>query len=86
MKHSIKQEIAFIFIAVMAGTIVLCWTINNSFLESFYIQNKKNAIMNAYLRINEVISSGNVSSEQFDLELRKTCDMYNISILVIESG
>ena len=85
MKHSIKQEIAFIFIAVMAGTIVLCWTINNSFLESFYIQNKKNAIMNAYLRINEVISSGNVSSEQFDLELRKTCDMYNISILVIDA-
>lgn len=40
-RHSIKQEIALVFIAVMAGTIVLCWIINNIFLENFYIQNKK---------------------------------------------
>lgn len=85
MKYSIKRQIAFIFIAVMAGTIILCWIINNSFLESFYIQNKKAAISDAYLRINEVASNGDISSEEFDLELRKICDMYNISILVIDA-
>ena len=39
MKYSIKQQIATIFIAVMAGTIILCWFINNTFLENFYINN-----------------------------------------------
>lgn len=85
MKHSIKQQIAIIFIAVMAGTVALCWVINNIFLEKFYIQNKTNAINDAYIRINEVVSNGDISSEEFDLELRKTCDMYNISILVIDA-
>lgn len=85
MKHSIKQEVALIFIAVMAGTIILCWIINSSFLENFYIQNKKDAICDAYLRINEAASNGDISSEEFDLELRKTCDAYNISILVIDA-
>lgn len=85
MKHSIKREIAIIFIAVMVGTIILCWIINNSFLESFYIQNKKNAITDAYLRINEVANNGDFLSEEFDLELRKICDMYNISILIIDA-
>lgn len=85
MKYSIKRQIAFIFIAVMAGTIILCWIINNSFLENFYIQNKESAINDAYLRINKVAASGDISSEDFGLELRKICDMYNISILIVDA-
>jgi signal transduction histidine kinase len=85
-KHSIKQEIALIFITVMAGTIILCWVINNSFLEKFYIQNKKNAIKDAYYRMNEVLANGDITSEEYDLELRKTCDMYNIGLLVIDAA
>ena len=34
MKHSIKQQIAIIFMAVMAGTVALCWIVNNIFLEN----------------------------------------------------
>lgn len=85
MRHSIKQEIALVFIAVMTGTIILCWIINNSFLENYYIENKKTAINEAYLRIDEVVANGSIASDAFDLELRKTCDMYNISILVIDA-
>ncbi len=85
-KHSIKQEIALIFITVMAGTIILCWVINNSFLEKFYIQNKKNAIKDAYYRMNEVLANGDITSEEYDIELRKTCDMYNIGLLVIDAA
>lgn len=86
IKHSIKQEVALIFIAVMAGTIILCWIINNSFLENFYIQNKKNAIKDAYFRINEVVTNGDILSDEFAIELRKTCDMYNIGLLVIDAA
>ena len=86
INHSIKQEIALVFIAVMAGTIVLCWIINNIFLENFYIQNKKNAIKDAYYRINEVMTNGDILSDAFGLELRKTCDMYNIGLLVIDAA
>lgn len=86
MKHSIKREIALIFMAVMVGTVILCLIINNSFLENFYIQNKRHAIKDAYSRINEVTSNGDITSEEFDLELRKTCDMYNIGLLVVDVG
>jgi signal transduction histidine kinase len=86
MKRSIKQEIAVMFIAVMAGIIAMCWIINNIFLEDFYIQNRKNAITNAYNRINEAASNGDISSGDFDVELRKACDMYNINILVIDAS
>jgi signal transduction histidine kinase len=86
MKRSIKQEMAFLFIAVMAGTIVLCWIVNNIFLEEFYIRNREKAITQAYERINEVVSNGDITSDEFDVELRKACEMYNINIIVIDAS
>jgi signal transduction histidine kinase len=86
MKRSIKLEMAFLFIAVMAGTIVLCWIVNNIFLEEFYIRNREKAITQAYERINEVVSNGDITSDEFDVELRKTCEMYNINIIVIDAS
>lgn len=85
MKHSIKQQIAGTFIAVMAGTISLCWFINNTFLESYYVNNKSDAILSAYESINAATSTGDITSEVFDLELRKIYEMYNISMVVIDA-
>ncbi len=78
MRHSIKKQIAIIFMAVMTGTIALCWIINNIFLEKFYIQNKASVLSNAYAGINKAASNGDITSEEFDLALRKLCDMYKI--------
>lgn len=85
MKYSIKQQLAMIFIAVMAGTIILCWFINNTFLENFYINHKTTAIRTAYNSMNEAANTGDIASEDFDVELRKICDMYNISVVVIDA-
>lgn len=86
MKHSIKRQFAIIFIALMAGTIILCWVINTLFLESFYTTRKLEAIKSVYTNLNEAMDSGSLMTDAFDVELRKTCDMYNIELLVIDSG
>ena len=85
MKYSIKRQIATIFIALMAGTIVLCWFINSTFLENFYINYKTTAIHSAYDSINQAANTGDITSDEFDVELRKICDMYNISVVVIDA-
>ena len=85
IKYSIKQQFALIFIAVMVGSFGLCWIINNFFLEKYYIENKKSALENAYSQINSAVMNGDISSEEFDLEFRKICDMYNLSIIIIDS-
>ncbi len=85
MKYSIKQQIAFIFIVVMSGTIILCWVINHFFLEKYYITNKTDAICDAYESINRTTVNGDITSTEYDLELSKICEMYNISILVIDA-
>mgnify|MGYP000917592025 CR=1 FL=1 len=85
VKHSIKKQFAGIFIGLMAGTILLCWFINSTLLESYYIQNKQKALQSAYERINAASTDGNLTSEKFDIELQKICGRYNISMVVMDA-
>lgn len=85
VKHSIKKQFAGIFIGLMAGTMLLCWFINSTFLESYYIQNKQKVLHSAYEKINTASTNGNLNSEEFDIELQKICGKYNISMVVIDA-
>lgn len=86
MKYSIKQQFAMIFIGMMATTILMCWSVNNIFLEKYYIENKENALRNAYHVVNSAFSSGNISTEEFDIQLQKIIEKYNISLIVLDTN
>ncbi len=84
MKHSIKNQYAAIFIALMAGTILLCWFLNNTLLEKYYAMQKQNALLEAYTKINAASNEGYTDSEKFQLEIQRICDTYNISLLILD--
>ena len=48
MKHSIRRQLAGVFIVLMAGTILLCWFINSTFLQRYYVHNKQNVLLEVY--------------------------------------
>ncbi len=83
--HSIRFEISLAFILTMIGTFGLCFIINMAFMESFYVQNKKEAIIEAFRSIDNAISSGDITSEEFDVEIRRICERYNIEMIVLDS-
>lgn len=85
MKKSLNRQFALIFCVLLAGTILLCLTLNSIFLEKYYIKNKQGVIKKAYKDINAAAVNGDISEEDFDLELEKTCRIYNIELLVIDS-
>ena len=84
-RHSIKRQFAGIFIGLMAGTILLCWFINGTLLESYYIRNKQKTLHSAYVSINAAAANGNLASDEFDIELQKICGKYNISMVVVDA-
>lgn len=85
MKYSIKKQFAMIFIGLMSATILLCWFINSTFLGEYYIGNKKKALKNAYTTINRAFSAGNILTEEFDIQLQKIIEKYNISLIVLDT-
>lgn len=85
IKYSIKKQFTYIYIALMAGTILLCWFINITFLEKFYIQNRESVLFLAYEKINTASSLGNIETEEFDIELQKIYGKYNLSMVIIDA-
>ena len=86
MKHSIRQQFALIFIGLMAGTILLCWFINNVFLEEYYIRSKTEVIYDAYHTISQAAKSDTYSSDAFVQELDDVCNIYNITVCVMDAN
>lgn len=84
IRHSISRKFTLIFILLMTGTILLCWFLNISFLERFYIQDKQNALLNAYDMINKAIEEERFDSEEFELELQGLSARYNIDVLILD--
>ncbi len=83
--HSIRFEISIAYILTMIGTFGLCFIINMAFMESFYVQNKKEAIIEAYRSIDNAISSGDITSDEFDVEIMRICERYNIEMIVLDA-
>jgi two component system histidine kinase len=69
----------------MAGTILLCWFINNTFLERYYINNKKHAMLEAYRVINASSNNGTLASDKFDIQFQNICAKNNINIVILDA-
>lgn len=84
MKHSIKKQIATIFILLFAGTIFLCLLVNAIFLVNYYKNNKKNTLELAYKQIKSVDLNG--SEDAIPNNFRKTCSKGNLSYIITDSS
>ncbi|MCM1087930.1 MAG: HAMP domain-containing histidine kinase [Muribaculaceae bacterium] len=85
MKYSIKRQFASAFCFLTIGTIVLCWFINSTFLEDYYLKNKQSVLMKAYNYINTASNEGRISTEEFDIEVQIICGKNNISYILLDA-
>lgn len=85
MKYSLRRHFGIIFISLITGTILMCLLLNTTLLEKYYINNKINALIGAYNSINEASNAGDITTEDYDIELQKICGKYNINVLVADS-
>ncbi len=85
-KHSIKRQFAGIFIGLMAGTILVCWFINNVFLEEYYIRSKTRIIYEAYETISQAANSDTYGTDEFKEELNNVCSVSNLTVCIMDSN
>ena len=85
INNSISKKFAGIFLALMAGTILLCWFLNITFLEKFYIQDKLSTLLDAYEFINTAVEQEVFDTEEFELELQGLSARYNMDVLILDA-
>lgn len=85
MKYSIKKQFTIIFVALMAGTIILNWVLNKTLLESYYINNKTKALLTVYDTINLEAKNNQIGTEDFVEEFQEIANTYNINMIILDN-
>ena len=60
-----RKQFAAITIALLAGTILICWFINITFLESYYQKDKEKVIEGAFHKMNQASIDNQLETDEF---------------------
>ena len=63
-RYSIKIQFTIIFFFLMLGAVGACWIINGTFLERYYIREKKIALTQMYYAVNEAVNNNSIDSDE----------------------
>ena len=83
MKKSIRIQFVMITIALLTGTILLSFLVNNIFLEDYYILQKNRVVQQAYEKINTAANNGTLETTEFQEEMRDYAFRYDTNVIVI---
>ena len=84
-KGSLTRELVIILVGLVAGTIILCWFINTTFLEKYYMLHKQDTLIDGYDVINYASETGELNSSGFDVTFDNLCANGNIAVMIISS-
>lgn len=84
IRTSISTQFAWIFIGLMAGTVLLCLFINTAFLGKYYIRTKTNIIFDAYESIGKAAASDSYGTREFQSRIDEICLENNITVYIMD--
>ncbi len=63
----------------------MCWFMNNTFLEQYYIRSKSEVILDAYHTISQAANGNAFRTDEFKMELQDVCTVYNIALYIMDA-
>lgn len=85
MKHSLTKQITSIVCLLVAGAIVLCWVLNSTLLENYYIMNKKKALLENFEAISQASANDILETKEFKVTFDNMSSNGNIMIMILSS-
>lgn len=82
-RRSLTRQITLIVSCLLALTIVVCWILNSTLLESYYIMKKKAGMIESFQTISGASGDGTLSSSDFDVTFENICERGNIRMVVL---
>lgn len=84
-KGSLTKELVCIIAAMVAGTILLCYFLNATFIEKYYLKNKQATLLEGFEVMDEASKTDMLNSPEFDITFDNLCSNGNITVLIINS-
>ncbi len=84
-RMSIQQQITILFSLCMLFVVLVCWIVNATSLEKFYLWNKEKAMHYAYESFNRAAKNDLLNTDDYDIEWQSICNKYNISAVILDT-
>lgn len=84
-RHSLTRQFSTVMIALVAGTVILCWILNTIFLGRFYMWNKSEILSASYKKVDTAAQAGSLDSEEFAIEFERLCANGNLTMIIINA-
>ena len=85
-KKTLTFKLVVTMTSIVAGTIILCWILINTFLEKVYERYKYEELISAFNYVEKFYSQGEIDDSDFLLEFQKICSNDNLDIIVVEGN
>ena len=72
-------------IGIVAGTVLLCWFINTTLLETYYIEHKQKMLLDTFEMVDKESEKGRTDRKDFKIALERQCANSNITMMIISS-
>ncbi|MDD3141836.1 MAG: HAMP domain-containing sensor histidine kinase [Lachnospiraceae bacterium] len=87
MKHSIRRQMAVVFIGLVVSILVVFLSVNAFFLEQYYKVNKQKDLKKMYTTIEAALKKDTLTTDEVKVKLGQLVEKSNISFVVLdESG
>lgn len=84
-KVSLSIKLTVTMLLLLAGIIGLCWILNHTFLEQFYMYDKQKSILETFEVLHDASEEGVLSTDEFDVTFENLCAKNNLNILVVDA-
>lgn len=84
-KTSLSVKLTVTMVLLVAGILGLCWVLNHTFLEQFYIYDKQQKLTEAFTVLEKASETGILTEDEFDVTFENLCATGNLNILVVDT-
>ncbi|MCC8029615.1 MAG: cell wall metabolism sensor histidine kinase WalK [Lachnospiraceae bacterium] len=84
-RHSLTLQIMLMICVLAAGAVLVCWILNSTFLERYYVMQKKTNMTESFQTLSNASADNLLQSEEFDVTFDNMCANNNMTILVISA-
>ncbi len=82
IRKSIHVKLTVIFMMLIMAILGAWWIISNVFLENYYYVSKQESMEQTYNTIDNMLQNYNLTTDDYDIRLKKITDDYNVSLII----
>ena len=70
---TLSHQLIIVMVGIVLGTVIVCWFLNNTFLEKYYIYNKEKGLLTCFDKVTQELERAGDDASEYDIAFERLC-------------